>query len=76
MTGREPAGDRPGPAGSVAAAGQARATRIVLAALLMALVLTVGAALLPSAGAGLAADWLRVMAAIAAITVGALALPV
>jgi len=39
-------------------------------------VLAVGAALLPSAGAGLAADWLRVMAAIAAITVGALALPV
>src|SRR5216683_1258023 len=39
MTGREQAGARPGPAGSVGAAGQARATRIVLAALLMALVL-------------------------------------
>jgi hypothetical protein len=39
MTGREPAGARPGPAGSVAAAGQAGATRIVLTALLMALVL-------------------------------------
>ena len=37
MIGREPAGARPGPAGSAAA--QARATRIVLAALLMALVL-------------------------------------
>jgi hypothetical protein len=39
MTGREQAGARPGPAGSVTAAGQARATRIALAALLMALVL-------------------------------------
>jgi hypothetical protein len=39
MTGREQAGARPGPAGSIAAAGQARATRLVLAALLIALVL-------------------------------------
>ena len=48
----------------------------VLAAGLGLLVLATGAALLPSAGSGLTADWLRVIAAIAAITVGALVLPV
>ena len=48
----------------------------MLAAGLGLLVLATGAALLPSAGSGLTADWLRVIAAIAAITVGALVLPV
>jgi hypothetical protein len=61
---------------SAAPPGVLRRQLPVLVAGLGLLVLAVGAALLPSAGAGLAADWLRVMAAIAAITVGALALPV
>ena len=61
---------------SAAPRGVLRRQLPVLAAGLGLLVLAVGAALLPSAGPGLAADWLRVMAAIAAIAVGALALPV
>jgi hypothetical protein len=48
----------------------------VLAAGLGLLVLATGAALLPSAGSGLTADWLRVLAAAAAIMAAALALPV
>jgi hypothetical protein len=61
---------------SAAPRGTVRRQLPVLAAGLGLLVLAVGAALLPSAGTGLTADWLRVIAAIAAITVGALALPV
>jgi hypothetical protein len=61
---------------SAAAAGVLRRQLPVLAAGLGLLVLATGAALLPSAGAGLTADWLRVLAAAAAITVAALALPV
>lgn len=48
----------------------------VLAAGLGLLTLAVGAAMLPVAGPGPGADWLRVIAAIAAVAVGALALPV
>ena len=61
---------------SVAAAGVLRRQRPVLAAGLGLLVLATGAALLPSAGSGLTADWLRVLAAAAAIMAAALALPV
>jgi hypothetical protein len=61
---------------SAAAAGILRRQLPVLAAGLGLLVLAAGAALLPSAGAGLTADWLRVLAAAAAIMVAALALPV
>ena len=61
---------------SVAAAGVLRRQLPVLAAGLGLLVLATGAALLPSAGSGLTADWLRVLAAAAAIMAAALALPV
>lgn len=61
---------------SAAPRGVLRRQLPVLAAGLGLLVLAVGAALLPSAGAGLTADGLRVIAAITAITVAALALPV
>jgi hypothetical protein len=61
---------------SAAPRGTVRRQLPVLAAGLGLLVLAAGAALLPSAGTGLTADWLRVIAAIAAIIVGALALPV
>jgi hypothetical protein len=47
----------------------------VLAAGLGLLVLGCGGALLPAAGLGAASGWLRVFAAVAAIIVGALALP-
>jgi hypothetical protein len=61
---------------SAAAAGVLRRQLPVLAAGLGLLVLAAGAALLPSAGSGLTADWLRVLAAAAALMVAALALPV
>jgi hypothetical protein len=48
----------------------------VLAAGLGLLVLAAGSALLPSAGAGVAGDWLRAAAAVAAVLAAALALPV
>jgi hypothetical protein len=60
---------------SAAPAGVLGGQLPVLAAGLGLLVLAVGAAMLPAAGAGPAADWLRVIAAIAALTAAALALP-
>ena len=61
---------------SAASRGALRRQLPGLAAGFGLLVLAAGAAFLPSAGTGLSADWLRVAAAVAAVAIGGLVLPV
>jgi hypothetical protein len=60
---------------SAASRGALRGQLPVLAAGFGLLVLAAGTAFLPSAGTGLSADWLRVVAAVAAVAIGGLVLP-